>query len=151
MKIAKRVSTKYTFGYFEADDIEQEAFLIGLDGLTRWDEVRQLENFLQVHISNRLKTFMRDNYYRVDAGPTQEAKKNIMYYVSIQGEPCVKMDEKELLDIKKFINLHLPTYLRKDYLRMCAGTKVTKNTRVKVTDALMEIAEKYNDQKKKNG
>lgn len=146
MKIVKRVASKYTFGYFEVEDIEQEAYLIGLDGLSRWDEKRPLENFLQVHISNRLKTFMRDNYYRLNAGPAQEAKKNIMDYVPIQADPFIPMSNEEIDDIRKFIDAKLPTHLRKDYLRMCSGIKVSKNTRVRIIEKLQELAEEY-DQK----
>ena len=68
MKVAKRLAPKYVFATYEVEDIEQEAFLIGIAGLAKYDKSRPLENFMYIHINNRLKTFKRDNYYRQDHG-----------------------------------------------------------------------------------
>ena len=63
-KICDRYAYKFQFGYFEADDIRQEAFIIAVDALDRYEEGRPLENFLAVHVKNRLNNFKRDKYYR---------------------------------------------------------------------------------------
>ena len=73
LKVSKRVAHKYTFGAYDEDDIIQEGFLIGMDGLERYDESRPLENFLQVHISNRLYNLRRDEHY--DTSSKEEIKK----------------------------------------------------------------------------
>ena len=36
-KVAKRLSNKYTFPNFDEDDIEQEAFIIGMEAMERYD------------------------------------------------------------------------------------------------------------------
>ena len=56
----------FTFGYFDSDDIRQEAYIFGLEALVRYDPSRPLENFLYSHIKNRLINFKRDKYHRTD-------------------------------------------------------------------------------------
>ena len=56
-KIANRYAYKFQFGYYTPDDIRQEAFIIAMDALDRYDESRPLENFLAVHVKNRLNNF----------------------------------------------------------------------------------------------
>ena len=63
-KICDRYAYKFKFGYFEPEDIRQEAFIIAVDALDRYEEGRPLENFLAVHVKNRLNNFKRDKYYR---------------------------------------------------------------------------------------
>lgn len=63
-KIVTRIAKKHVFGYFDYEDIQQEARIIALDGLTRYDGRGPLENFLAVHIKNRLITFRRNNFQR---------------------------------------------------------------------------------------
>ena len=63
-KIAKKLSYKCTFGFYSREDIQQEAFIIGMDGLEGHDGIRPLENFLWRHIHNRLCNFKRDNFIR---------------------------------------------------------------------------------------
>jgi len=60
-KVADRQAAKFRFGYYEVEDMRQEAFIIAMDALDRYDEKRPLENFLAVHVNNRLKNFKRDN------------------------------------------------------------------------------------------
>ena len=61
--VVDRISPKYTFHGYDVDDIKQEAFMICMDALDRYDQKRPLENFLSVNLSNRLKNFVRDNHY----------------------------------------------------------------------------------------
>jgi len=72
-KVAKRLAKKFTFGYYDVEDIEQQARLIGLEGLASYDNKRPLENYLQVHIKNRLCNFKRDNFFRL-YGPCEKCQ-----------------------------------------------------------------------------
>jgi DNA-directed RNA polymerase specialized sigma24 family protein len=60
--VVNRIAPKYTFHGYDVEDIKQEAFIICMDALNRYDQKRPLENFLSVNLSNRLKNFVRDNY-----------------------------------------------------------------------------------------
>jgi hypothetical protein len=63
-KISNRLSWKFVFPGFDREDIEQEAKIIALDGLKRYDPDKPLENFLWVHVRKRLCNFKRDNFTR---------------------------------------------------------------------------------------
>jgi DNA-directed RNA polymerase specialized sigma24 family protein len=57
--ITSHLSVKFRFGYLSQDDIQQECFILAIDGLERYDETMPLENFLRVHIKNRLCNLKR--------------------------------------------------------------------------------------------
>ena len=42
MKISKRLAPKFTFASYDVEDIQQEAFLIGIAGLEKYDPSRPL-------------------------------------------------------------------------------------------------------------
>jgi DNA-directed RNA polymerase specialized sigma24 family protein len=62
--IANRLARKFRFGYHDIEDMKQEARLIAWEGLSAWDQVRPLENFLWTHTRNRLHNLKRDKYER---------------------------------------------------------------------------------------
>ena len=89
------------------DDIKQEAFIICIEALNRYEEGRPLENFLSVNLSNRLKTFMRDNYF---TGSSNEKRKKVFQPAQLDYEDHI-IDDKGLfsnsydgLDMKEMIN-----------------------------------------------
>ena len=61
--VCNRIAPKYTFYGYTAEDLKQEAFIICMEALNRYDEKRPLENFLSVNLSNRLKNFVRDHHF----------------------------------------------------------------------------------------
>ena len=60
-KVINRIAPGYTFGYFEIEDVKQEAYIICLEGLEKYDPQFPLENFLSRHLSNRLKSLVRSS------------------------------------------------------------------------------------------
>ena len=151
LKISSRLASKYTFPNYEADDISQEAFIIGLEAMNRYDGVRPLENFLSIHIKNRLKNFKRDHYYRPDDGKAekiQSGKKKILdassiddiKYLIVNSECSSGMEERELLE---YIDNLLPANMRNDYLRFKNDQTLTKTKRQNLISCLKEILEKF--------
>lgn len=65
-KIATRLAPKFVFGYHTFEDIKQQAFIEACKGLEKYDGKRPLENFLWVHIKNRLCNYKRDHFERID-------------------------------------------------------------------------------------
>ena len=65
-KVAKRLAYKFRFGYYDIDDMKQEAYLEAIKGLEKYDEKRPLENFLWTHVRNRLFNLKRNKYERPD-------------------------------------------------------------------------------------
>jgi len=62
--VANRLARKFMFGYHSFEDMKQQARLHALKGLAKYDGVRPLENFLWVHVRNRLYNDKRDNFAR---------------------------------------------------------------------------------------
>lgn len=147
-KIAKRLAPKYVFAGYEVEDIEQEAFLIGINGLKNYDPARPLENFMYTHINNRLKTFKRDNYFRMDYGTEaqkiQDQKRDLLEPVSIDNvytmhiAPDVNNDAyvKEILEL---IDRKLPTHMRRDYLRLQSNSPLPKGRKANIIQIIEQI------------
>jgi len=146
-RIATRLAPKFTFAFFEIEDIQQEAYLIAVEALERYDEDKPLENFLFAHINNRLKNFKRDNYYRYDQGKAekiQTTKKKLLEPAVLDDSSCVAKEDSIIDDIyiknmKTKINLHLPAGLRSDYLRMQAGDTLSKQKRAEIESEIKKI------------
>jgi len=149
--ISSRLANKYTFPNYETEDIEQEAFIIGMEAMDRYDEVRPLENFLSIHIKNRLSNFKRDKYYRPDDGRAEEiqqGKKKLLdagsfesvRNVLVAAECSDSLEEKELLE---YIDNHLPANMRSDYLRFFNDQPLTKTKKAKLVEVLREILERF--------
>lgn len=65
-KVSDKLAYKYMFGYHTHKDIKQQAFIEAWKGLDTYDASRPLENFLWIHVRNRLHNFKRDNFQRPD-------------------------------------------------------------------------------------
>ena len=139
--VVNRISPKYTFHGYDVDDIKQEAFMICMDALDRYDQKRTLENFLSVNLSNRLKNFVRDNHYIGQ----DENKRNVLCpkqltYESSIPELCVNLDHKlDFKYIQTLIDKHLPPDLRCDYLKILSEVYVSKKRREHIVEVIKEI------------
>jgi len=122
------LAPSFVFGYYDLDDIKQEARTFGLQCLDKYDVSRPLENFVYTHIRNRLINLRRDKLRRNDApcekchnGTTCNeghycekyqvwldrnlAKANIMRpldlnYISDEGEHKTKLDSTVCEDVE---------------------------------------------------
>jgi DNA-directed RNA polymerase specialized sigma24 family protein len=159
-KVVNRIAHKYRFGYYDIDDIKQEAFIIAMEAMDRYDDGRPLENFLAVHISNRLKNFKRDNFFRPDYIPPSgkitndnNTKRFLMEPLDIDNirdehERNMRGDEnivdelaqKELMDI---VDTSLDMGLRGDYLRILHGVYVPKPRREQIYESIMHILREH--------
>ena len=149
LKISKKLAHKYTFASYEAEDIEQEAFLIGITGLSKYDQSRPLENFMYVHINNRLKTFKRDNYYRLEHGAAekiQKTKKDILEPLDIQELYHIATgdnisEDAQISEILEKIDNELPSNMRSDYLKLKNNATLSKSRKAKVVEFIQDIIE----------
>lgn len=166
-EIVNRMVHKFTFGYYDIDDIKQEAFIIAMDGLERYDESRPLENFLSVHIANRLKSFKRDNYFRQDPkckdkecepenlcpiclkrSKKVNTKKNIMCPIEISGvddenEKSMSFENDVLQELEReelqiCISKNMPMELKLDYTKMLDGIFISKPKKTKILEVIKE-------------
>ena len=166
-KVVNRVAHKYTFGHSDVEDIKQEAFMIAMEALGRYDEERPLENFLAVHVNNRLKNFKRDNYYRQELlskltnrhgeyKPSLEkrirennAKRYLMEPITLgvvrdEGEANMRVesDSHQQVIEKELLTLidrHLPANMRADYLRIIHDVYVPRQRREEIYEIIQKI------------
>ena len=153
-KVSKKLAPKFVFASYEIEDIEQEAFLMGVEGLERYDSTKPLENFMYAHINNRLKNFKRDNYYRFDYGNAQkiqDRKKNLLEPMDIAALYSVCTDDStihnahlsEMLDL---IDNKLPADLRGDYLKLRTNAFLPKGRKAIITQAIEDIVHGEHDE-----
>lgn len=147
IKIAKALAPKYVFDCYDKEDLEQEAIMMGIEAMSRYDPSRPLENFLYTHISNRLKNFKRDNYFRPSSTGeperVQQNKKNILDAGNLEeGAVYFEPDMDAIIDdraIIEKIERELPISYRKDYLKLCAGVRISINRKEEIYSLIREI------------
>ena len=145
--VVNRIAPKYTFNGYDVDDIKQEAFIICMDALDRYDELRPLENFLSVNLSNRLKNFVRDNYYTKN----DEEKKKILNPTQLSYEDHIQsshFDNDKNIDlnsIKIIVDKHLPSKYRSDYLKILNDVYVPKKRKIEILSLIKKILKDNND------
>ncbi len=145
-KVSRRLSKKFTFGTYTRDDIEQEAFIQGMECLERYDEERPLENFLCVHISNRLHDLRRNKHFTISSNPDinriNEKKRLLLEPINIShvrehNENSMVYDDTVIndhviSDMSLLIDLFLETGLRTDYLKIKQGIYIMKSRREEI-------------------
>ena len=155
MRVACRLAPKYVFATYEVEDIQQEAFLIGVAGLEKYDQKRPLENFMYTHINNRLKTFKRDNYYRLDYGSAaqkiQDRKKSLLEPIDIDAlynicTPDNIGSQAQLNELLKLIDEKLPPSLRRDYLKLRQNAPLPKGRKAIIVSAVEKIIDGENNE-----
>lgn len=141
--VINRIAPKYTFPGYEVEDIKQEAFMICMDALTRYDVNRPLENFLSVHLSNRLKNFVRDNYFT----SSDQDKKKVLApkYLSNDDNITDKELDYDIVidnkDIRKIIDKFLPFDYRADYLKFINDVSIPKKRKTQLFIVIKNILE----------
>lgn len=142
-QVVDRIAPKYTFNGYDVDDIKQEAFLICMDALDRYDQKRPLENFLSVNLSNRLKNFVRDNYFT----KKDEDKKKALNPTHLTYEDALPSDDVDTdaifdaNEMQKVIDKFLPKDLRADYLKIISDVYVPKKRKEYILQVLRNILE----------
>jgi len=151
-KVIDRTASKYTFGYYEVDDIKQESYIICLDAMKNYDNNRPLENFLSKHLSNRLKDLKRNKYFRHNVVneshvKLNEAKRNLMdlrqfCQIAEYDHPLEDSFIEEKLSTQEALDLVMDSIapsLRNDSLRMANGVSISASKRKNVIEAIKEV------------
>ena len=162
-KVISRYIYKFRFGYYESEDIRQEAFIIAMEALDRYDEERPLENFLAVHVKNRLSNFKRDKFFRQegesnksDWNSPNNTKRFLMEPLNIDSirdeyeenmkNPDDFVENIANSEIFDLIDGHLNIKYRADYLRMLDGVYVPKPRREQIYQEILTILRQNNEE-----
>lgn len=148
LKVIDRIAPKYTFGYYELDDIKQESYIICLEAIEKYDKSRPFENFISKHLSNRLKTLIRDKYSRSNIESEKheklnQSKKNLMDLKSTDGS--YKIYEEDIIDrmstseaIETLME-KLPPSMRNNFYRLANGVSIQSSKKAALFDKVKEI------------
>ena len=142
-KIANSRKNKHKFSYYRAEDIHQEIWALCLDALERYNpSFGKLENYLNSHVSNRIKNLKRDRYFRpevnevnkhrtqtrinlVNAIPiddiSNEENLNFISSASPENDP---FEELKCENLREFIIDKLPVYLVEPFNKLVSGQKI---------------------------
>lgn len=147
-KVVNRISPKYVFYGYTLDDIKQESFLICMDALDRYDNNRPLENFLSVHLSNRLKNFVRDNHFlqeEQEKGRVLQPGQLENDHTIVDYEEKYSIDEDyiDYTDIIDKLDREIPASIRMDYLKIVHEAPIPKNRRLEVMSYINYILQSY--------
>ena len=139
--VVNRIAPKYSFSGYDVNDIKQEAYIICMDALNRYDQKRPLENFLAVNLSNRLKNFIRDNYCK----SSDTDKKKVMcpspmptQDIAIDNDLTVE-DKIFHSQMTEIIEEKLPASLRMTYLKFINNVSITKAKKEELIETLRTI------------
>ena len=153
-KVIARIAPRYVFHGYPLQDIMQESFIICMEGIKRYDCSRPLENFLSVHLSNRLKNFIRDNYY---TNNSDEDRTKVMKPAQLSNEDSiVDSSEKYSIDdqridyaeMQKILDAKIPAEDRLDYLKVVHDVYVTKTRREEIENLIIEILAEHGYEKR---
>ena len=148
LKVIDRIAPKYTFSYYELDDIKQESFIICLEAVEKYDNSRPFENFISKHLSNRLKTLIRDKYSRSNIESEKheklnQSKKNLMDLKSVDGSYKVYEDDIiERMSTSEAIETlmrELPPSMRNNFYRLANGVSIQSSKKQALFDKIKEI------------
>jgi DNA-directed RNA polymerase specialized sigma24 family protein len=158
LSVAQKVAPKFAFGIYDSDDMIQEAIILGMDCVSRYDPERgPFENFVATHISNRLRTFVRKHSVRNAPDVPKSSldyvhwersfgpKKRLQEALPLDDVSSSLTTEIDIInqlsmeDIQRAIDKNLPVEYRADYLRMLNNVHVPKGRRNKIKEILISI------------
>jgi DNA-directed RNA polymerase specialized sigma24 family protein len=148
LKVIDRIAPRYVFGYYELDDIKQESYIICLEALPKYDKSRPFENFISKHLSNRLKTLIRDKYSRSNIESSKheklnQSKKNLMDLKSADGQH--KMYEDDILEklstseAVETLMRELSPSMRNNFYRLANGVSIQSAKKNALFSKIKEI------------
>jgi DNA-directed RNA polymerase specialized sigma subunit len=148
LKVIDRIAPRYTFGYYELDDIKQESYIICLEAIEKYDNSRPFENFISKHLSNRLKTLIRDKYSRSNIESEKheklnQSKKNLMDLKSVDGSYKIYEDDiierMSTSEAMEMLMRELPPSMRNNFYRLANGVSIQSSKKQALFDKVKEI------------
>ena len=153
-KVVDRIAPKYTFVGYDIDDMKQEAFIICVEALDRYNpnkiknKNKPLESFLSNNLSNRIKNFLRDN----NAIVADTDKSRIAQPAQLDNEYTI-LDGKDrrqslheqyrIQEISRLVNRNIPADMRMDYIKMINGEPIPTNRRKQIEEFIKHMLEGY--------
>lgn len=149
-KVTDKIAPRYVTHAYSLEDMKQEAMIMCMEAMPRYDGKRPLENFLSVHVSNRMKNFLRDNVKVKDEAKYKVANPDQLIHdieIVSSDDACDRMDYKNMAEI---VDANMPASMRMDYLKMVSEFYVPKQRREEITIFIKDLLREYGYEKGKN-
>lgn len=152
---ALQVSSGTWIPNYSVEDIRQEAIIIGINGLRKYNGSIPLDKYLINHMRHRLRSLRKKMYIKpgCDCGNCLKCKNNSKRVrlnfpsniddVDIQLLGYTIDTEVESTDLYNFIDKKMPAEFREDYLKMLAGVSIISSRKNKIRSIVKEILEEY--------
>ena len=143
LKVCDRIAPKYTFYGYTIEDMKQEAFIICMEALEKYDEKRPLENFLSFILPGRLINVIRDNHFLKNS---KDEKKLIAMPGQLSNEESSHyyetfiLDDMDIYELFDVVDTNMPYEHRQDYLKLLNGVHIDKKSREQVIEIIRNIA-----------
>ena len=143
MKVCNRIAPKYTFYGYTADDMKQEALIICMEALEKYDEERPLENFLSFILPGRLINVIRNNHF---VKGSKEEKKKIAMPGQLSNEESTHyyesfvLDELDIYELFEVVDDNVPYEYRDNYLKLLNGVHIDKKSKEQIIEVIRDIA-----------
>ncbi len=159
------------FAYYEGVDVAQEVWVFCLEALERYDPSKspdvpldkQIEHFLNRHVTNRLKNLMRDRYFRPEAEEVRsgyaKARMNLVNALPLDNCDINKNDTilgsanksydpvsfAIVKEMKEHVLSELPEDLVDPFIALLGGNRVKKSLEMALQEAVAEILQEWDD------
>lgn len=139
--MSRMKARRYEFGYYDADDIAQEIWLIVNRASEKFDSERTMnpKSFFNVATENALRNLKRDT--------------RIVDNINIHDKPIDQLDNSfeeflELRDLIEYLIVNIPARLRKPFIQMInqGSDGLSSYMKTKVRDAVTRLMEKYRNE-----
>lgn len=143
VRVCDRIAHKYTFYGYGPEDMKQEAFIICMEALEKYDNARPLENFLSFILPGRLINVIRNNHFvkgskddkKKVAMPGQLANAEATHYYE-----SFMLDDLDIYELFNVVDDKIPYEFRDSYLKLLNGVHLDKKSREQVIEVIREIA-----------
>lgn len=166
-KVCRRIASKYYVPGYDKRDVYQEAYLIGLEILGKYDPERnpKVENFLNVSINNRFQNFIRiksENkkncgcceYESCKKCRYRESKAKVIHMQQFTENfdytDNIEFYREKLHDLLPLIDLKLPVSMRDDWRRILDDSHVVRSRRFEILDEIREIVKEHEQEIEKS-
>jgi len=142
-RVVEKIAPRYVTHGYSVQDMQQEAYIMCMEALPRYDNERPLENFLSVHVSNRMKNFLRDNVKIKDEKKHKIIKPSQLTH---EVENSYEEDFNEKLDFKNMsiiVDKNIPAAMRMDYLKMVNNFYVPKPRREEISEFIRDLLKEH--------
>ena len=141
--VVNRIAPKYTFYGYGPDDMKQEAFIICMESMDKYDESRPLENFLSFILPGRLINVIRNKHFLKNS---KDDKKRVAMPGQLSNEESTHyyetfmLDDLDVYELFNIVDGKIPYEHRENYLKVLSGVHIDKKLREQINDIIRDIA-----------